>query len=119
MSHFAEIDNNNIVTSVIVAEQDFIDSLDGQWVQTSYNTRSGIHYDPDSNEPDGGTALRKNYAGIGYTYDAGRDAFIPPKPYTSWILNEETCNWASPVSYPDDGELYNWNEETRAWDLFE
>ena len=102
MSHFAKIDDSNNVTSVIVAEQEYIDSLEGRWIQTSYNG-----------------SIRKNYAGIGYTYDAGRDAFIPPKPYTSWILNEETCNWASPVSYPDDGELYNWNEETRAWDLFE
>ena len=102
MSHFAKIDDSNNVTSVIVAEQEYIDSLEGRWIQTSYNG-----------------SIRKNYAGIGYTYDAGRDAFIPPKPYTSWILNEETCNWASPVSYPDDGELYNWNEETRAWDLVE
>ena len=102
MSHFAKIDDSNNVTSVIVAEQEYIDSLEGRWIQTSYNG-----------------SIRKNYAGIGYTYDAGRDAFIPPKPYTSWILNEETCNWASPVSYPDAGKFYNWNEETRAWDLVE
>tara|TARA_Y100000310_G_scaffold333185_1_gene410205 strand:- start:23 stop:379 length:357 start_codon:yes stop_codon:yes gene_type:complete len=117
MSHFAKIENG-IVTQVIVAEQDFIDDRDGQWVQTSYNTRGGVHYAPNSNDPDNGIALRKNYAGVGYTYDSERDAFIPPKPYDSWTLDEATCTWEAPVLRPDDGR-YFWNEETQAWDLFE
>jgi len=116
MSHFAEIENG-LVTQVIVAEQEFIDTMDGQWVQTSYNTRGGIHYAPDSHEPDGGLALRKNYAGIGYAYDENRDAFIPPKPYPSWLLDEPTCAWEAPVPYPNDDNAYVWNEQTQAWDL--
>lgn len=116
MSHFAEIDENNVVTQVIVAEQDFIDTLEGTWVQTSYNTRGGKHYDQDGNE-DGGTALRKNYAGIGHTYDETRDAFIPPQPYASWTLNESTCLWEAPVAYPDDGLGYQWDESTTSWVL--
>lgn len=88
MSHFAKIENN-IVTQVIVAEEDFILLLEGKWIQTSYNTRGGKH---PENKP-----LRKNYAGIGYIYDESRDAFIPPKPNDSWILNEETCLWELPV----------------------
>ena len=119
MSHFAEINNDGIVQRVIVAEQDFIDSGTvgdaNNWVQTSYNTRGGIHYDPNSNEPDGGVALRKNYAGIGYTYDKTRDAFIEPKPYPSWELNEDTCQWNAPTPYPDDGKEYNWDEDTTSW----
>jgi hypothetical protein len=115
MSYFAKVENK-LVTQIIAAEQDFIDSLDGQWVQTSYNTRAGIHYAPNSNDPDGGIALRKNYAGIGFTYDEVRDAFIPPKEYDSWVLNDETCQWESPVSYPDDGNMYLWNEETKTWE---
>ena len=113
MSHFAKIDDG-IVTQVVVAEQDFVDRQDGQWVQTSYNTRKGIHYAPNSNDPDGGIALRKNYAGIGFTYDIDRDAFILPKPHNSWLLDESTCMWDSPVSRPDDGR-YLWNEETQSW----
>jgi hypothetical protein len=115
MSYFAKVENK-LVTQIIAAEQDFIDSLDGQWVQTSYNTRAGIHYAPNSNDPDGGIALRKNYAGVGFTYDEVRDAFIPPKEYDSWVLNDETCQWESPVSYPDDGNMYLWNEETKTWE---
>jgi len=115
MSYFAKVENK-LVTQIIAAEQDFIDSLDGQWVQTSYNTRAGIHYAPNSDDPDGGVALRKNYAGIGFTYDEVRDAFIPPKEYDSWVLNDETCQWESPVSYPDDGNMYLWNEETKTWE---
>jgi len=119
--HFAEIDKNNIVKRVIVAEQDFIDSGavgdSSNWIQTSYNTRGGIHYTPDSDEPDGGVALRKNYAGIGYIYDSDKDAFYQPQPYPSWLLNEDSCQWESPVSYPDDGSNYNWNEENQSWDL--
>ena len=115
MSYFAKVENK-LVTQIIAAEQNFIDSLDGQWVQTSYNTRAGIHYAPNSDDPDGGVALRKNYAGIGFTYDEVRDAFIPPKQYDSWVLNEETCQWEPPVSYPDDGNMYLWNEETTTWE---
>ncbi len=124
MSHFAKV-NNQIVEQVIVAEpeffQTFVDTSPGQWVQTSYNTRGGVHYNPNSNEPseDQTKALRKNYAGIGYTYDAQRDAFIPPKPYASWVLNEDTCLWESPVPYPNDGEQYTWNEETQEWVVIE
>jgi len=115
MAHFAKIDSNNIVEQVIVAEQDFVDTLEGTWVQTSYNTKGGKHYDPETGEEDDGTPLRKNYAGIGFKYDTTRDAFIPPKPFASWSLNESTCHWEAPVSYPDDGEDYDWNEETTSW----
>ena len=118
--HFAEIDENNIVKRVIVAEQDFIDSGavgdSSNWIQTSYNTRGGVHYTPNSDEPDGGIALRKNYAGIGYTYDKDRDAFYQPQPYPSWLLNEDSCQWESPVPHPDDDKRYNWNEENQSWD---
>ena len=123
MSHFAEIDNDGKVLRVIVAEQDFIDSGTvgdaSNWVQTSYNTRSGVHYDPNSKTPDGEIALRKNYAGVGYTYDTSRDAFISPKPYPSWVLNEGTCQWNAPVDYPDDGEIYRWKEDTISWEEIE
>jgi len=119
--HFAEIDENNIVKRVIVAEQDFIDSGvvgdSSNWIQTSYNTRGGVHYAPNSHEPDGGIALRKNYAGIGFTYDSDRDAFYQPQPYPSWLLNEDTCQWESPIPYPDDDKRYKWNEENQSWDL--
>jgi len=112
MSHFAQIDENNIVTQVIVIEQDVVDTgLFGDpasWIQTSYNTSGGIH-------TLGGTPLRKNYAGIGYTYDSTRDAFIPPKPYNSWILNETTCLYEAPTPMPTDGKIYNWDEETTSW----
>jgi hypothetical protein len=109
MSHFAKVENG-IVTQVIVAEQDVIDSgLFGTgWVQTSYNTHGGQH--PN------GTPLRKNYAGVGYTYDEQRDAFIPPKPFASWLLNEDTCLWNAPVAMPNDNAIYHWNEETLAWE---
>ena len=102
MSHFAEIDNNNIVQRVIVAEQDFINSGavgdSFRWVQTSYNNN-----------------FRKNYAGIGYTYDKARDAFIPPQPYPSWLLNEDTCLWNAPIPRPNDGKMYEWDEDTTSW----
>ena len=121
MAHFAQINEENIVIQVIVAEQDFINTGavgdPAKWIQTSYNTRAGVHYGPDG-QPDAGTALRKNYAGIGYSYDAGRDAFIPPKPFASWVLNEETCVYAAPVAYPDDGKMYMWDEETTSWTEF-
>ena len=118
MSHFAKVENG-IVTSVIVAEQDFINSGavgdPAAWVQTSYNTRGGVHYGQDG-QPDGGVALRKNYAGIGYVYDAGRDAFYAQKPYNSWVLNESTCYWEAPTPMPtEEGKRYNWNEETTSW----
>lgn len=115
MSHFAQVENG-IVTKVIVAEQDFIDSgaVGEGWVQTSYNTRGGIHYGPDA-QPDGGVALRKNYAGIGFTYDTQRDAFIPPKPFPSWTLNESTCLWDSPTPVPVDGKIYTWDEASQDW----
>jgi len=121
MAHFAEIDENNIVTRVIVAEQDFINSGavgdSSNWVQTSYNTRGGVHYAPDSSEADDGIALRKNYAGIGFTYDSDRDAFYAAQPYPSWTLNEDSCQWESPVPYPDDDEMYTWDEDKQSWDL--
>ena len=121
MGHFAKV-SNGIVTRVIVAEADFfnnfVDDSPGQWIQTSYNTRGGVHYQPNTNEPseDQSKALRKNYAGIGYTYDSTRDAFIPPQPFNSWTLNEDSCLWDSPVAYPEDGKLYKWNEEILNWE---
>lgn len=118
MSHFAKIENG-LVTQVVVAEQDFIDGQDGQWVQTSYNTRGGVHYDPNTGEADGGVALRKNYAGIGFAYDADRDAFIPPKPYASWTLDDASCLWEAPVPMPADGKAYRWNEETLSWEVLD
>jgi len=112
MAHFAKIENN-IVTKVIVAEQSFFDSFvddsPGEWLQTSYNTLGGVH-------SAGGTPLRKNFAGVGYTYDATKDAFIAPQPYASWTLNETTCQWDCPVALPDDNKKYEWNETTTAWD---
>jgi len=106
MAHFAEI-IDGVVQRVIVAEQDFIDSIPGQWVQTSYNTYAGKH--PE------GRPLRKNYAGIGYVYDSVRDAFYAPQPYPSWALDEETCFWNPPTPYPADGNAYTWNEESLSW----
>lgn len=110
MAHFAKVEDG-IVTQVIVAEQDVIDSgLFGEgWVQTSYNTYGGQH--PE------GRPLRKNFAGIGFTYDAIRDAFIPPQEYPSWSLNEESCLWEPPVPYPTDGQRYSWDEESQSWIL--
>lgn len=115
MAHFAQIDNNNIVTQVIVvANEELLDNgvesevkgvafcqslFGGNWKQTSYNGN-----------------IRKNYAGIGYTFDAGRDAFIAPQPFASWVLDESTCRWEAPVPYPTDGKMYSWNEATLSWD---
>lgn len=111
MAHFAKV-NNGIVEQVIVAEPEFfdtfVDSSPGQWIQTSYNTHGGVH-------ANGGIPLRKNYAGIGYTYDAQRDAFIPPKPFASWVLNEDTCLWDAPTTYPTDGKSYQWDEQSLSW----
>lgn len=112
MAHFAKV-IGGIVTEVLVIEQDVIDTgMFGDpslWVQTSYNTLGGQH--PE------GRPLRKNYAGVGYTYDAERDAFIPPQPFQSWNLNETTCLWEPPVEYPNDGKPYSWNEDSLNWDL--
>ena len=112
MTHFAQI-TDNLVTTVIVAEQGFVDSQPGTWVQTSYNTRGGQHFDQDGNID--GTGLRFNYAGIGYTYDSVRDAFIAPSPYSSWVLDEATCQWAAPTPCPDDDKRYEWDEDSTAW----
>ena len=116
MSHFAKV-VDNIVTEVIVAEQDFINTLpdSSAWVQTSYNTRGGKHYAPNTSDEDGGVALRKNYAGIGYIYDSTRDAFYTSQPYPSWTLNDDTCFWEPPVAYPIDDKNYKWDEDTTAW----
>jgi hypothetical protein len=115
LAHFAKLDENNIVTFVTVGRQeddgkeaDLCARTGDVYKQTSYNTHGGVH-------ALNGTPLRKNYAGIGYTYDAGRDAFIPPKPYASWVLNETTCLWDAPVAYPDDGKRYSWDEATTSW----
>jgi len=122
MSHFAKVENGT-VTQVIVAEQDVIDTgmFGTGWVQTSYNTRGGVHYNSETNEPseDQSRALRKNYAGVGYTYDSERDAFIPPQPYSSWVLDEVTCLWAAPVAMPTDDKQYSWDEESQSWKLVE
>ena len=122
MSHFAKIENN-IVTFVTVGrqeddglEQELCERTGDTYRQTSYNTRGGVHYNHDG-EPstDQSKALRKNYAGIGYTFDEERDAFIPPQPFESWLLDEESCLWEAPVAYPSDGELYQWDEATLSW----
>ena len=107
MAHFAKI-VNKIVTQVIVADQDWVDALDGNWVQTSYNTQGGVHLLGD-------TALRKNYAGIGYTYDSDRDAFYAPQPFPSWTLNEDSCIWEPPTPMPEDDKFYAWNEDSLSW----
>jgi len=110
MGHFAKVLDGK-VTQVIVAEPEFfetfVDSSPGQWIQTSYNTHGGQH--PE------GRPLRKNYAGVGYTYDAMRDAFIPPQPFASWTLNEDTCLWSAPTPMPTDGKMYRWDEPTTSW----
>lgn len=118
MAHWAEIDSDNVVQRVLVVPdaqdergQEFLADdlgLGGVWKKTSYNTVGGVHQL-------GGTPFRKNYAGIGFTYDAARDAFIPPKPFASWTLNEDTCLWDAPVAYPTDGKVYSWDESKKAW----
>ena len=108
MAHFAKI-VDGLVTNVIVAEQDFIDTQSGTWIQTSYNTYGGVH-------SDGGTPLRKNFAAIGYTYDSTADAFYAPRPYASWTLNSGTCQWEPPTARPSDArKRYVWNEGSTAW----
>ena len=117
MSHYAKV-QNGYVTKVIVAEAEFFDTFvddsPGEWIQTSYNTRSGVHYKPNSDEPseDQSKALRKNYAGIGFEYNKELDAFISPKPYPSWVLNEDAGHYEAPIAYPNDG-MYDWNEENQ------
>ncbi len=123
MAHWAEIDENNIVVRVLVVSdeqdhraQDFLSNdlnLGGTWKKTSYNTLAGVHQL-------GGTPFRKNYAGIGYSYDSTRDAFIPPKTFNSWLLNEDTCLWEAPIEMPvEEGKIFTWNEETTSWVEFE
>lgn len=119
MSHYAKCLDGKVL-QVIVAEKEFfdtfVDSSPGEWIQTSYNTRGNIHYGPDG-EPDGGVALRGNYAGIGYTYDRQNDVFYAPQPYASWTLDQATWFWEPPVLYPDDGQQYAWDEATVGWKL--
>jgi len=130
MASFAKLDSNNIVTIVVSVVNEVLKDSNGVeqesigiqflknlynepnaiWKQTSYNTHGGIH-------SNGGTSFRKNHAGIGFTYDEIRDAFIPKKSFNSWILNEDTCLWEAPVAYPNDGQMYRWNEETQSWTL--
>ena len=112
MAHYAKVDQGKVV-QVIKAEAEFfdtfIDDTPGEWIQTSYNTQKGVH-------ADGGTPLRKNFAGVGFSYDIDNDAFIPPTPYSSWTLNESTWSWEAPTAYPDDGNRYDWNETDQSWD---
>jgi hypothetical protein len=118
MAHYAKV-RDHLVVEVIVAEADFfntfVDSTAGEWIKTSYNTKGGKHYDPETLKEDLGTPLRKNFAGIGFTYDKSKDVFIPPNQYASWTLNEDTCQWTPPQPYPVDGEMYSWDEATLSW----
>ena len=117
MSHFAKVLDGRVI-QVIVAEPEFfdtfVDSSPGTWLQTSYNTLGNVHYGPDG-QPDGGVALRGNYAGIGYVYDTQNDVFYPPQRYASWTLNQQTWLWEPPVPYPNDGEIYRWDEDQKNW----
>jgi hypothetical protein len=128
MAHYAYVDETGTVTSVIVGrdeddlepgitswEEYFTAKGKGQAVRTSYNTRGGVHYTDGEPSADQSKALRFNYAGIGFTYDADRDAFIPPKPFESWVLDEATCLWTAPIPYPADGGDYTWDEATTDW----
>ena len=131
MAHYAMIDENNIVTQVFVGKDEGEGGINwenyyahgtGQICKrTSYNTRGGVHFDAETNEPSDTQekAFRKNYAGIGYSYDEQRDAFIPPRPFESWVLNEDTCLWEAPVPMPEDGKAYTWNEDAGSWEEFE
>jgi hypothetical protein len=118
MSYYAKVLDGKVI-QVIAAEKEFfdtfVDSSPGEWIKTSYNTRGGIHYAPNSNEPDGGEALRGNYAGIGFIYDRKNDVFYEPQPFLSWSLNESTWLWEAPTPYPTDEKLYNWDEPTTSW----
>ena len=120
MAHYAKVTDGK-VTRVIVAEAEFfktfVDDSPGDWIQTSYNTRGGIHYQPnsDTHSSDQSKALRKNYAGIGWTYDSEKDAFYEPQPYASWTLNTTTCLWEAPTAKPTDGKPYKWDETSKSW----
>lgn len=121
MSHFAQVDNSDVVVRVLKIEQDVIDGGHFgdpvSFVQTSYNTRGGVYYIPGTNTPDQDQtkAFRKNFAGIDFKYDRVRDAFIPPQDYPSWVLNEFSCLWEAPTPYPSDGKAYFWDEVTLSW----
>lgn len=120
MSHYAQLNENNVVVFVIHAKSDgkedeFTTQTGQTWKQTSYNTRGGVHYTDGEPSADQSKALRFNYAGRNFKYDPERDAFIPPKPFESWVLDESTCLWEAPVEYPQDGEDYVWDEETTDW----
>jgi len=122
MSHYAQLDENNVVVFVIHAksndkEDEFTESTGNVWKQTSYNTSGGVHYTDGEPSADQSKALRFNYAGIGHTYDADRDAFIPPQPFPSWVLDEDTCLWQPPLPYPEDGGNYRWDEDLFSWEL--
>ena len=122
MSHYAQLDENNMIVFVIAAKSDhkedeFTESTGNVWKQTSYNTSGGVHYTDGEPSADQSKALRFNYAGIGHTYDADRDAFIPPQPYPSWVLDEDTCLWQPPLPYPEDGGNYRWDEDLFSWEL--
>lgn len=120
MGHFAKV-VNGVVVNVIRAESEFfdafVDTTPGDWIQTSINTRRGVHFDYETGEPDGGIPLRKNYANVGYTYDKQRDAFIPPKPADYFVFNEEACDWDLPKPLPSDadGKNYQWDAELQNW----
>jgi hypothetical protein len=120
MGHYAKV-LNTVVTEVIVADASFfdtfVDTSPGAWIQTSYNTRGGIYYIPNTNtpDPDQSKALRANYAGIGYTYDQANDVFYAPQPYPSWTIGPPTWTWQPPVAYPTDGKFYTWDEATQSW----
>ena len=118
MGHYAKVLEGKVV-SVIVAEADFfdtfVDSTPGTWLQTSYNTKGGVHYDPNTNQPDGGVAIRGNYAGVGYVYDHENDVFYPQRPYPSWTISAPDWTWTPPVPYPSDGLYYEWSEDTSTW----
>ena len=127
MAHYVKVVDGTVVNG-IVAEPEFfatfVDSSPGEWIKTSYNMRGGVYYDPATGEPHADQAgmiaadegrQRKNYAGLGYTYDRTRNAFIPPKPFASWTLNEDSCLWEPPVAYPTDGKMYRWDEDTTNW----
>jgi hypothetical protein len=134
MAHYAQLDSENVVVNVFVGRDDLVEGIDdwetyyapeGSMVkQTSYNTRGGVHYDPETGLPseDQSKALRFNYAGIGFTFDPdkGTDgAFIPPKPFESWVLDEDTCLWVAPFPYPEDGGVYTWDEVAGDWVVVE
>ena len=127
MAHYVKVVDGTVVNG-IVAEPEFfdtfVDSSPGEWIKTSYNMRGGVYYDPATGEPHADQAgmiaadegrQRKNYAGLGYSYDRTRNAFIPPQPFASWTLNEDSCLWEPPVAYPTDGKMYRWDEDTTNW----